>query len=252
MYTTTDCLLTCPKRKSGTWLVQWCVWFIAGMSVTLTDCTAVYNMVKFTYLQRKKANEIFVVNLTSNANKYETMDFPRTLITEKEASKLTWNLSSWDLIRDIHDWYSIPEQPCCFVHSWRCQHMPGMKPMSPYQVVFNIRAAQRTRYYFRQVKYVVLQYAMAHLGGTPPLDQLSSGSTLITNPSVVDSLQLPSQPPNRRGSREMIAGRVPVIVEPLNTSEVGDVILEVEFSCWFEVGDVYILVRDCQEWLLLK
>ena len=71
---------------------------------------------------------------------------------------------------------------------------------------------------------------MAHLGGTPPLDQLSSGSTLITNPSVVDSLQLPSQPPNRRGSREMIAGRVPVIVEPLNTSEVGDLVLEVEVS----------------------
>ena len=71
---------------------------------------------------------------------------------------------------------------------------------------------------------------MAHLGGTPPLDQLSSGSTLITNASVVDSLQLPSQPPNSRGSREMIAGRIPVIVEPLNTSEVGDLVLEVEVS----------------------
>ena len=72
---------------------------------------------------------------------------------------------------------------------------------------------------------------MAHLGGSPPLDQLSSGSTLITNASVVDSLQLPSQPPNRQASREIIAGRIPVIVEPFNTSEVGDVILEVEVSC---------------------
>ena len=78
---------------------------------------------------------------------------------------------------------------------------------------------------------------MAHLGGSPPLDQLSSGSTFITNASVVDSLQLPSQPPNRPGSREMIAGRVPVIVEPLSTSEVGDVFTLVRLA-WLAVTEV--------------
>ena len=58
---------------------------------------------------------------------------------------------------------------------------------------------------------------MAHLGGTPPQDQLSSGSTSNTNADVANTLQLPSQPSNRRGSSEMIAGRVPVIVESAGT-----------------------------------
>ena len=75
---------------------------------------------------------------------------------------------------------------------------------------------------------------MAHLGGTPPQDQLSSGSTSNTNADVVDTLQLPSQPSNRRGSREMIAGRVPVIVESAGTNEEGDVGLEEEVSSFVD------------------
>ena len=75
---------------------------------------------------------------------------------------------------------------------------------------------------------------MAHLGGTPLQDQLSSGSTSNTNADVVDTLQLPSQPSNRRGSREMIAGRVPVIVESAGTNEERDVGLEGEVSCFVD------------------
>lgn len=75
---------------------------------------------------------------------------------------------------------------------------------------------------------------MAHLGGTPPQDQLSGGTTLNTNADVVDTLQLPSQPSNRWGSREMIAGRIPVIVESAGTHEEGDVGLEGEVSSFVD------------------
>ena len=83
---------------------------------------------------------------------------------------------------------------------------------------------------------------MAHLGGTPPQDQLSSGSTSNTNADVVDTLQLPSQPSNRPGSREMIAGRVPVIVESAGTNEEGDERLEGEVSSFVDLLCVCCLV----------
>ena len=76
---------------------------------------------------------------------------------------------------------------------------------------------------------------MAHLGGTPLQDQLSSGSTSNTNADVVDTLQLPSQLSNRWGIREMIAGRVPVIVESAGTNEERDVGLEREVSCFVDL-----------------
>ena len=76
---------------------------------------------------------------------------------------------------------------------------------------------------------------MAHLGGTPPQDQLSSGSTSNTNADVVDTLQLPSQLSNRRERREIIAGRVPVIVESAGTNEERNMGLEGEVSSFVDL-----------------
>ena len=76
---------------------------------------------------------------------------------------------------------------------------------------------------------------MAHLGGTPPQDQLSSGSTSNTNADVVDTLQLPSQLSNRWRIREIFAGRIPVIVESAGTNKERDVGLEGEVSCFVDL-----------------
>ena len=63
---------------------------------------------------------------------------------------------------------------------------------------------------------------MAHLEGALPQDQLSSSSAL-NNADVVATLEVPSLPPSRRGSREMIAGWRPVSVESADNSEEGGV-----------------------------
>ena len=63
---------------------------------------------------------------------------------------------------------------------------------------------------------------MAGLGGTLPQDELSSGSAL-NSADAVATLQVPSLPPSRRGSREMIAGWRPVSVESADNSEEGSV-----------------------------
>lgn len=63
---------------------------------------------------------------------------------------------------------------------------------------------------------------MAGLGGTLPQDELSSGSVL-NSADAVATLQVPSLPPSRRGSREMIAGWRPVSVESADNSEEGSV-----------------------------
>ena len=59
---------------------------------------------------------------------------------------------------------------------------------------------------------------MAYRGGALPQDQLSSGSAL-NNADAVATLEVPSLPPSRRGSREMIAGWRPVSVESADNSE---------------------------------
>ena len=59
---------------------------------------------------------------------------------------------------------------------------------------------------------------MARLEGTLPQDELSSGSALN-----LATLEVPSLPPSRRGSREMIAGWRPVSVESAGNNEEGGV-----------------------------
>ena len=82
---------------------------------------------------------------------------------------------------------------------------------------------------------------MAHRGGALPQDQLSSGSAL-NNTDAVATLEVPSLPPSRRGSREMIAGWRPVSVESADNSEevgvrLGEVSSFIDFvvCCFFSI-----------------
>lgn len=99
---------------------------------------------------------------------------------------------------------------------------------------------------------------MAHLGGDRPQDQLSSSSAL-NNADAVARLEVPSLPPSRRGSREMIAGWRPVSVESADNSEEGSVRLgevssftDFVVCCFFSILLFFVSIFFVMTILLLK